>query len=150
MAFQIHWIENSTTNAVSSFGKPAALNIKHPRYCRYIAISWVKLVLLVGEAILCMICLSSFSVLMVTEGGHIRANRSFDLCVMLYLRRRARPPTVMHSQDATSLEINSLDRSRGCCLETHKHTNGPVMRYMSRSLNKTITIVGRGVKTFCL
>lgn len=60
--------------------------------------------------------MSSFS-----EGGHIRANRSFDLLLMLYLQRRARPAMVMHSQDHARLEINSVDAAAAATSRNIRH-----------------------------
>lgn len=59
------------------------------------------------------ICPGFFSPFTLSEGGHVRANCSFDLCVM--------PPTAVHSRDATRTEINSWEWSCGSCLETHQH-----------------------------
>lgn len=82
---------------------PAAFYVEYPpaEDISNIIFRNFKLALSVQETIVCRYARAFFSPFTVSEGGHVRANCSFDLCVM--------PPTAVHSRDATRTEIDSWE-----------------------------------------
>lgn len=88
-----------------------------------------------------LICFDSFFLVTVSEGGHVRTNCLFDLCVWCLPQQ----PTAKTPQGRKSIAGSAA----AAPVLRHMSTNMPFMLYMLWSVNITITLVGSEVRTFC-